>query len=507
MSVSAPVTVSQGHPQRWLILGVICLAQLTVVLDNTVLNVAIPSLTSELDAATSDIQWMINAYSLVQSGLLLTAGSAADRYGRKKMLITGLALFGAGSLTAGLADTTGQLIAARAGMGVGGALLLTTTLAVVMQIFAPEEHAKAIGIWAAVNALGFACGPLLGGFMLDHFWWGAIFLINLPVVVLGLVAAVTLVPESKNPRGDRPDLLGALLSTIGMASLVFAIISGPEHGWTSARVLGSAAVAAGVLAAFAYWESRIPYPMLDLHFFRNQRFTGAIAGAVLITFGMGGSLFLLTQHMQFVLGYGPLEAGLRTAPLALAIVALNFTGVAAKWAARLGNPAAIGVGMALMACGLASIALLTDSGYAGTLLGLLLIGAGAAIANPAMAHAIMSSIPPEKAGIGAGINGTVAEFGQGLGVAVLGAVLTSRFAALVPVAASSFPAAMAAADGEARRGEIRDAFASGLESSQLVGAVAVLLGGLVAAALLRRAERADSGDMTRTQQDQEGAPW
>ncbi|MFE6361381.1 MFS transporter [Streptomyces sp. NPDC057806] len=507
MSVSAPVTVSQGHPQRWLILGVICLAQLTVVLDNTVLNVAIPSLTSELDAATSDIQWMINAYSLVQSGLLLTAGSAADRYGRKKMLITGLALFGAGSLTAGLADTTGQLIAARAGMGVGGALLLTTTLAVVMQIFAPEEHAKAIGIWAAVNALGFACGPLLGGFMLDHFWWGAIFLINLPVVVLGLVAAVTLVPESKNPRGDRPDLLGALLSTIGMASLVFAIISGPEHGWTSARVLGSAAVAAGVLAAFAYWESRIPYPMLDLHFFRNQRFTGAIAGAVLITFGMGGSLFLLTQHMQFVLGYGPLEAGLRTAPLALAIVALNFTGVAAKWAARLGNPAAIGVGMALMACGLASIALLTASGYTGTLLGLLLIGAGAAIANPAMAHAIMSSIPPEKAGIGAGINGTVAEFGQGLGVAVLGAVLTSRFAALVPVAASSFPAAMAAADGEARRGEIRDAFASGLESSQLVGAVAVLLGGLVAAALLRRAERADSGDMTRTQQDQEGAPW
>jgi predicted MFS family arabinose efflux permease len=247
--------------------------------------------------------------------------------------------------------------------------------------------------------------------------------------------------------------------------------------------------------------------MLDLHFFKNQRFTGAIAGAVLITFGMGGSLFLLTQHMQFVLGYGPLEAGLRTAPLALAIVALNFTGVAAKWAARLGNPAAIGVGMALMACGLASIALLTASGYTGTLLGLILIGAGAAIANPAMAHAIMSSIPPEKAGIGAGINGTVAEFGQGLGVAVLGAVLTSRFAALVPVAASSFPAAMAAADGEARRSEIRDAFASGLESSQLVGAVAVLLGGLVAAALLHRAERADSGDMTRTQQDQEGAPW
>lgn len=481
----------QGHPQRWLILGVICLAQLTVLLDNTILNVAIPTLTREMDAATSDIQWMINAYSLVQSGLLLTAGSAADRYGRKKMLITGLALFGTGSLVAGLADSTGQLIAARAGMGVGGALLLTTTLAVAMQIFAPEEHPKAIGIWSAVNALGFACGPLIGGFMLNHFWWGAIFLINLPVAALGLVAVVVLVPESKNPQGDRPDLLGALLSTIGMASLVYAIISGPEHGWTSGRVLTTGAVAVVVLAVFGYWESRIPYPMLDLHFFRDRRFTGAVAGAVLITFGMGGALFLLTQHLQFVLGYGALEAGLRTAPLALTVVALNFTGVSAKWTARLGTPMSILLGMVLMSAGLVSIAV-TSRGYAGTLLGLVLIGVGCAVANPAMAHAIMSAIPREKAGVGAGINGTLAEFGNGLGVAVLGAVLNSRFAALIPVAASSLPAALASADGEADKERIVDAFASGLETSQLVGALAVLLGGLVAAALLRRAERADS---------------
>lgn len=497
MSASTPTPAStpasQGHPQRWLILGVICLAQLTVLLDNTILNVAIPTLTTEMDAATSDIQWMINAYSLVQSGLLLTAGSAADRYGRKKMLITGLALFGIGSLVAGLAETTGQLIAARAGMGVGGALLLTTTLAVAMQIFAPEEHPKAIGIWSAVNALGFACGPLIGGFMLNHFWWGAIFLINLPVAALGLVAVVALVPESKNPQGDRPDLLGALLSTIGMASLVYAIISGPEHGWTSGRVLATGTVAVVVLAVFAYWESRIPYPMLDLHFFRDRRFSGAVAGAVLITFGMGGALFLLTQHLQFVLGYGPLEAGLRTAPLALTVVALNFTGVSAKWTAKLGTPMSILLGMVLMSGGLVSIATLASGGYTGTLLGLVLIGVGCAIANPAMAHAIMSAIPREKAGVGAGINGTLAEFGNGLGVAVLGAVLNSRFAALIPVAASSLPAALASADGEAQRTEIKDAFASGLETSQLVGALAVLLGGLVAAALLRRAERADSG--------------
>ncbi|QUC63037.1 MFS transporter [Streptomyces sp. A2-16] len=491
MTAPAPAAVSQGHPQRWLILGVICLAQLTVLLDNTILNVAIPSLTSELGAATSDIQWMINAYSLVQSGLLLTAGSAADRYGRKKMLAAGLVLFGVGSLVAGLADSTGQLIAARAGMGVGGALLMTTTLAVAMQIFAPEEQPKAIGIWAAVNSLGFATGPLLGGFMLNHFWWGAIFLINLPVAALALVAVVLLVPESKNPQGDRPDLLGALLSTIGMASLVFAIISGPEHGWTSGRVLVPAAVAVVVLAGFAYWESRIPHPMLDMHFFRDRRFTGAVAGAVLITFGMGGSLFLLTQHMQFVLGYGPLEAGLRTAPLALMIVALNFTGLSAKWSTRLGTPLSIGLGMAVMALGLLSIATLTDHGYPGTLLGLVLIGAGAAVASPAMAHAIMSAIPPEKAGVGAGINGTVAEFGQGLGVAVLGAVLNARFATLVSVAAASLPAALAQAGSVSERARITEAFASGLESSQLVGAVAVLLGGVVAGVLLRRAERGE----------------
>ncbi|MFJ3797874.1 MFS transporter [Streptomyces sp. NPDC090088] len=455
---------SQGHPQRWLILGVICLAQLTVLLDNTVLNVAVPSLTRELHAATADIQWMINAYSLVQSGLLLTAGSAADRYGRKKMLITGLVLFGAGSLAAGLADSTGQLVAARAGMGVGGALLLTTTLAVAMQIFTPDEQPRAIGIWSAVNALGFAAGPLIGGFMLNHFWWGAIFLINLPVAALALAAVVVMVPESRNPQGDRPDLLGALLSTIGMAALVFAIISGPGHGWTSARVLATAAVAVLALGAFAYWESRIPFPMLDPHFFRDRRFTGAVAGAVLITFGMGGALFLLTQHLQLVLGYGPLEAGLRTAPLALSVVVLNFSGLSARWAARLGTPVAIALGMLLMALGLVSIAVLDSTGYGGTLLGLLLIGAGCAIANPAMAHAIMSAIPPEKAGVGAGINGTLAEFGNGLGVAVLGAVLSSSVAS-------------------------GKSLSAGLGAGQLVGAVAVLAGGFVAAGLLRKAEK------------------
>ncbi|WP_431043130.1 MFS transporter [Streptomyces sp. P1-3] len=490
-TTSSPEGAPRSHPQRWLILGVICLAQLTVLLDNTVLNVAIPSLTEDLDASSADVQWMLNAYSLVQSGLLLTAGNAADRYGRKKLLATGLALFGLGSLAAGLAQTSGQLIAARAGMGVGGALLMTTTLAVVVQIFDDSERVKAIGLWSTVNSLGFAAGPLIGGIMLDHFWWGAIFLVNIPVAVVGLVAVIAMVPESRSGTGDRPDVLGAILSTIGMTGVVYAIITGPVHGWTSGQVLGSAAVGIVVLAAFAVWELRIPNPMLDMHFFRNQRFVGAVAGAILVAFGMGGSLYLLTQHLQFVLGYEPLDAGLRTAPLALTVVALNFTGLGARLLSWLGTPRTIASGMTMVSAGLAAIALLGGDGYGGMLLGLVVMGAGIAVSMPAMANAIMSAIPPEKAGVGAGVNGTLAEFGNGLGVAVLGAVLNSRFAALIPAAAGavSLPAVMATADSDAERSRISDAFAEGLETSQLVGAAAVLAGGLLAAFLLHRAER------------------
>ncbi|MER6911382.1 MFS transporter [Streptomyces sp. NPDC000594] len=479
------------HPQRWLILGVICLAQLTVLLDNTILSVAIPSLNRELDASATDIQWMINAYSLVQSGLLLTAGNAADRYGRKKLLVAGLALFGIGSLAAGLAQSSGQLIAARAGMGVGGALLMTTILAVVVQIFDDSERVKAIALWSTVSSLGFAAGPLIGGIMLDHFWWGAIFLINIPVAAIGLVAVIALVPESKNPQGERPDLFGALLSTVGMTAVVYAIISGPEHGWTSREVLASAVVGVAVLTGFALWELSIPYPMLDMHFFQNRKFIGAVAGAILVAFGMGGSLFLLTQHLQFVLGYGPLDAGLRTAPLALTIVALNLTGLGPRLLPKLGTPLTIAIGMGLVAGGLAAIALLGRDTYNGMFFGLVVMGAGIALSMPAMANAIMSAIPPEKAGVGAGVNGTLAEFGNGLGVAILGAVLNSRFAVLVPgvAGAASLPAALAAADSPGEAEAISEGFADGLATSQLVGAVAVLAGGLLAATLLWRAEQ------------------
>ncbi|MFE7842648.1 DHA2 family efflux MFS transporter permease subunit [Streptomyces sp. NPDC057474] len=500
MHSTQPSVAAERDPRRWVILAVICLAQLVVLLDNTVLNVAIPVLTEDLGASTADVQWMINAYALVQSGLLLTAGSFADRYGRRLMLLAGLVLFGLGSTAAAMAHSSGQLIAARAGMGVGGALLATTTLAVIMQVFDDEERPRAIGLWGAVSSLGFAAGPLIGGALLDRFWWGSIFLINIPVALFGLLAVARLVPETKNPQGERPDVLGALLSTLGMVGVVYAIISGPEHGWSSQRVLAAAVVGVVALFLFVRWELRIDHPMLDMGFFSSRRFNGAIAGGLLVALGMAGSLFLLTQHLQLVLGYDALQAGLRTAPLALTIVCLNLAGVGAKLLAKLGAARSITLGMTLLAAGLSAVAVLgsgAGAGYGGMLVGLVLMGCGIALAMPAMAVSIMSSIPPAKAGAGAGVQGTLTEFGGGLGVAVLGAVLGSRFAALLPVgvaASGSMAEALTEAGGDpVLSGQVHDAFEKAVSTSQLIGAAAVFTGGVLAGVLLHLADRA-AGD-------------
>ncbi|MFI9273099.1 MFS transporter [Kitasatospora sp. NPDC052896] len=486
------MTVNPVPARRWWALAVLCLAQLAVLLDNTVLTVAVPTLSRDLGAGTADVQWMVNAYSLVQAGLLLAAGSAADRYGRRRLLLAGLAVFGLGSLAAGLAHSTGQLIAARAGMGVGGALLLTTTLALVMQLFDETERSRAIGAWSAVNALGFAAGPPIGGLVLAHFHWGAIFLLNLPIVLLGLVAAPLLVPESRGSGAGRPDLPGALLSSTGLAAVVYAITAAPGHGWSAPRVLLPALGGALLLAAFAQWQRRARHPMLDPRFLRDRRFLGAVAGVLLITFGSAGVLFLLAQQLQFVRGYPPLEAGLRMAPFALTVVVLNLAGLAGRLIRRLGSPGAIALGMALLAGGFAVAARSGPDGYPVLLLGLVLMGAGCALANPAIVEAVLGAIPPDRAGAGAGIDATLAEIGSSLGVAVLGAVQNARFGSLLPASltgAGSLPAAQAAAPTATDRTAVLTAFASSVETAQLAGATAVLAGGCLTALLLRRAGR------------------
>ncbi|WP_037568581.1 MFS transporter [Phaeacidiphilus oryzae] len=485
--------MSSRAGSRWWVLGVLCLAQLTVVLDNTVLNVAIPTLTERLGATTADVQWIVGAYSLAQAGLLVTAGGLADRYGRRKVLLIGLALFGIGSAGAALAGGPAELIAARAGMGVGGSMILATAMAVLVRTFTGPDQAKAIGALSGVMMLGFALGPLIGGALLDSFWWGSVFVVNIPVSLLALVAVAWLVPESSDPRGDRPDLLGAVLCTVGMVGVVYGITSGPGYGWGSGRTLLPGIVGLLVLTAFVLWERRIEHPLLDMGFFRNPAFRGSVSGGVLVAFGMGGSLFLLTQYLQFVLRYDPLEAGIRTLPMALTVVAINLTGLGAKAGQRTGTPAAIAIGMAAMAAGLAAIALSGHAhSYPGTAGGLVLMGVGVGLAQPAMAGALMGSIPPEKAGVGSGLFGTLSELGNSLGVAVLGAVLTARFAVVLhgPLAghSGSLAEALGVAHGDpALTGQARRAFADGLTISQLIGAAAVLLGGLVAARLLSRA--------------------
>ncbi|GAA1943090.1 MFS transporter [Kitasatospora viridis] len=454
-------------------LGTVCLVQLVVVLDNTVLNVALPELGRALGAGTPALQWITTAYSLAQAGLLLTAGAAADRYGRRRMLLAGLLVFGAGSLAAALAGGTGQLVAARAVMGVGGALLTTATLAVVMQVFDGAERDRAIAVWAMVSALGFAAGPPIGGLLLAHFWWGAVFLANLPVVLLGLLAARRLVPESHGRRDGRPDLVGAVLSTVGMVSVVRAITAGPD--------LPTVAVAVAALTGFLCWERRTAQPMLDLAFFRDRRFTGAVSGVLLITAGSTGALFLLTQQLQLVHGLTPLAAGLRMAPFALTVVLLHLTGVSTRLIARLGTAGAIALGMALLAAGLA----VTVTGALPV--GLLLMGTGCALANPALVAAVLGAIPPEKAGAGAGIDGATAELGASLGVAVLGAVLDARFTALAP---AGVPADSPYTALGAGRPDLVHAFGEAARTAQLLGAATVLAGGLLAALLLRRADRA-----------------
>lgn len=489
-SAEKPAALTSRADRRGAVLAVICLVQLVVVLDNSVLNVAVPTLSRELDADMAAIQWVVNAYPLAQAGLLLAAGAAADRYGRRRLLLIGLAIFGLCSLAAGVSQDSGQLIAARAGMGTGGALITCTTLAVVTQVFPEGERIRAIGIWAAVNGLGFAAGPPLGGLILSHFSWGAIFLVNVPVALLGLAAARWLIPESRRAGSGRPDVPGAALSAVGVVALVHAVTSWPEHGAGSFPVLASIGTALAALTALVVWERRCPDPVLAPQLFRDPRFTGAVTGVLLISFGSAGALFLLAQQLQYVRGYTALEAGLYMAPFPLSVVLLNIRGLAPRIITRLGEVRSVALGMGLLACGFAVAGVLDRGGSPVLLTGLLLMGAGCAVANPAIVAAVMGSVPADRAGSGAAVDGTMGEVGGSLGVAVLGAVLSSRFAAEEPRAAdaASLSAALDAA-GPENGAAVLDAFAAAARTGQVLGSAAVLAGGLATAYLLRRARR------------------
>ena len=307
--------VPRGH--RWAALVVLCAAALIVNVDNTILNVALPTLVRRLAATSSELQWIVDSYAIVFAGLLLVGGSLADRFGRKRFFLIGLGVFGAGSIGAAFSSSVDLLIEWRAVMGAGAALTIPASLSIVNDLFRdPAERARAIGAWAATIGLGIAVGPITGGLLLARFWWGSVFLVNVPIVVAGFAGALLLVPDSKNPAADPPDPWGAVLSIAGLGLLLWAIIEAPARGWGSAEVVGAALASLAVLGAFVAWEARSRHPMLKLGFFSDRRFSVAAAAEVLGVFGLLGALFALTQFLQFDLALSPLQAGLRILPMA-----------------------------------------------------------------------------------------------------------------------------------------------------------------------------------------------
>ncbi|MBV8951137.1 MAG: MFS transporter, partial [Actinobacteria bacterium] len=311
----------RADPRRWWILGTLCVCLIVIGIDNTILNVALPSIVRELGASGSQLQWMVDAYTIVFACLLLTAGSLGDRYGRKRALSFGLAWFAIFSGLASQASSPAMLIAARSLMGIGGAFIFPTTLSILTNTFRdPNERARAIGIWAGVAGIGIAAGPLAGGLLVEHFGWGSVFLVNVPICAAAFVLTQALIPNAGTGNENPLDIVGALLSIIGLVGLLYGIIEAPNVGWTAPGVLGGFALAIAFLAAFAWWETHTPHPMLDVRFFRNPRFSAASGTITLTYFALFASTFLLTQYFQFILGYSPLKAGLMPTPVAIGLM-------------------------------------------------------------------------------------------------------------------------------------------------------------------------------------------
>ena len=523
MSTATPT--APLYPRRWWAFAVLCFAVLVIVLDNTILNVALPTLARELAASASQLQWMVDAYVLVFAGLLLTTGSLGDRFGRRRALTAGLLLFGAGSLWAAWSGSANLLIAARALMGVGGALIMPATLSITTNIFSGAERTRAIGAWAGVAGLAIVLGPVTAGWLLAHFWWGSVFLINLPVVVAVLAAAALLVPESKDPHASPLDPLGAALSIAGLTALLYAIIEVPAHGWTDRTILAAFAVAAALLAGFVAWELRAPAPMLDMRLFRNPRFSAASLAITLASFAMFGSFFFLTQYLQLVLGYTALQAGVRVFPVAVGLAA--GAGLSSRLVGRAGTKLLVAAGLLIAAGGLALLATASaTSGYGLLLAVLLILGLGLGTVMAPATDSIMGALPLAHAGVGSAVNDTTRQVGGALGVAVLGSLLSSAYRAAMDgagvVRALPGPVAAAARDSVAKAGAValqlggqpgqavlaaaRQAFIDAMDRTVLVAAAVAVLGALVALLFLpARAEAGTDDGRARPVEAQAGA--
>jgi EmrB/QacA subfamily drug resistance transporter len=448
--------------RRGVVLLALLLATFIINLDTTIVNVALPSLVRQLGASTTDLQWVVDAYNLVFAALVLAAGSLSDRLGRKGMLLAGLGLFGLASLAGAFGTSTTELIAARAVMGLGAALIFPATLSLISNVFTERrERAKAIGLWGATVGVGIAMGPIVGGWLLEQFWWGSVFLFLVPVtaVVAALVAAS--VPPSRDPSTPPVDIRGLVLSAVGMGALVFSVIEAPNWGWGSGRTIAGFLVGVLLLAAFAATEGRILHPMLDVRLFRNLRFTAASGSVAIAFFALQGFIFLVTQYFQFVKDFSPFGTGVRLLPVALSVGASSVVGT--KLAVRVGNKAIVTIGMLLFGGALLWISTASQTtGYGVIAVQMLVLGTGMGLTSAPATEAIMGAVSKEKAGVGSAVNDATRLLGATLGVAVIGSVAASLYTSRLT---SSLPRGLPAQAVSAAQGSIGGA----VEAAHRVG--------------------------------------
>ncbi len=495
--------------RRWVVLAVLCVAVFVTTLDGLIVNIALPSLSTDLGATTRQLQWIVDAYLLVFTGLLLAAGGLGDRYGRRRALLLGLVIFGITSAYAGSVDSPEGLILARALMGVGAAAIFPATLAIITNVFPdPRERAKAIGIWSAVSGIGVAAGPITGGWLLEHFWWGSIFYVNIPVIAVAVVAVIVFVPESRDSHAVRLDRLGLGLSIASISALVFTIIEAPEFGWLSAQTSAGFLVAGVLLGLFIWWESRVEHPLLPVRIFENLRFTAASVSVTSAFFALFGFVFLITQYFQLVREYSPLQAGVRTLPVAFSIAAASV--LSPTLVQRVGTKLVVAGGLASMATGFLWVSTASATTPYLEIVGqMILLGAGLGATTAPATESIMGSLSVDKAGVGSAVNDTTRELGGTLGVAVVGSVFSSIYVSSLadgPIFASLTPdAQVATEDSVAAAGqiapglgaqagayftEVSEAFLSGLAVSCVVVAGVAFAGSLFALRFLPARARA-----------------
>jgi EmrB/QacA subfamily drug resistance transporter len=435
------------YRRRWWTLGVLCLSLVLIGLDNTVLNVALPTIQQTFRATASELQWMVDAYVLVFAGLLLTMGALGDRFGRARALQVGLVIFAVSSMAAPFATAIEQLIAIRVAMGVGGALIMPSTLSIIASVFPPAERPRAITVWAGVSGLGVGLGPLVGGLLIANFAWSSVFLLNVPIAITALLLGLVLVPESRDPSGARLDIPGAVLSIAAVTVLVYGIIEAPSTGWTDPLILGCFAAAAVLGIAFAWRETHTAAPMLDLSLFRDPRFTAGATAIALTFFALFGLIFGLTQFIQFVLGKTALEAGAMMVTLAIGIPI--GARISLKAVDHAGTNRVMAGGLVLV-----SIVLLTLTQWTPTTewwvvsLTLFVLALGLANVMAPGTGAVMSAVPVAKAGVGSATNDLFRQLGGALGVAVIGSAINTVYRDQMAGALGGLPPAAAAAAGD-----------------------------------------------------------